>query len=285
MDKKLQLVLFIFLCLVVLSISSAQIPNAGFENWTAGQPDSWSTDNVPPVITPVTQTSDANSGTSAVQGAVVTYLTVSYPPVLWADFPISARYGSLRGYYKFSPVSGDTLDILVVLFKNGSPIASGFFNASASVSDYTQFAAPITYGPTDVPDSAWIEIIIVSSDNVHVGSTFKIDDLSFDPITSVPELVSTNPAAFKLSQNYPNPFNPTTMISYQIPTTGMVRLEVCDILGRTLATLVNEEKSAGQYSVTFNGSNFTSGVYFYRINLITGDSKLFSQSNKMILTK
>ncbi len=285
MKKKLQFTLFISLCLFVLSISSAQIPNAGFENWTAGNPDNWITNNLPPNPT-ITQSADAHSGSSAMQGVVVDVLTMPYPPMVWSEFPISSKYGSLRGYYKFSPVGGDSLGVFIMLFNSGSLIAVGSFIGSASVSSYTQFTAPIEYGTADVPDSAYIEIFITSStDTLHIGSTFKIDDLSFGPVTNVNGSISAGPVDFRLSQNYPNPFNPTTIINYQMPATGMIRLEVYDILGRTLATLVNEEKNAGQHKATFNGSSFTSGIYFYRINVITRDGKSYSQTNKMILTK
>jgi Secretion system C-terminal sorting domain len=68
-----------------------------------------------------------------------------------------------------------------------------------------------------------------------------------------------------LSQNYPNPFNPSTLIRYQVAHTGSVRLNVYDVLGREVATLVNDVKPAGFYSATFNGANILSGVYFYRL--------------------
>lgn len=285
MRNRLQIMLLISLCLAVLSVSNAQVPNAGFENWTAGVPVSWTTDNAAPVVTPITQSSDAHSGTSSMQGTVVSS-TIVYPPVAFTGFGISAHYGSLTGYYKFSPTGGDSLEIVVVLYKSGSGIASGLFSTGASASSYTQFTLPIVYFSPNVPDSAWITIEIASpSGTTHVGSTFKIDDIAFGPVTDVQEPFSVRPAVFVLSQNYPNPFNPSTMITYQIPTDGMVRLEIYDIMGRTLTTLVNEGKSAGKFTVPFDGSKFTSGIYFYRINVRARDGKFFSQTNKMILMK
>ncbi|MBX2990981.1 MAG: S8 family peptidase [Bacteroidetes bacterium] len=82
-------------------------------------------------------------------------------------------------------------------------------------------------------------------------------------VTGIPEL----PAAFILSQNYPNPFNPTTNIKYQIPNTNHVTLKVFDLLGREVATLVDEVKTAGEYAVQFNTSGLASGVYFYRLSI------------------
>ncbi|HBZ37957.1 MAG TPA: T9SS C-terminal target domain-containing protein, partial [Balneola sp.] len=66
--------------------------------------------------------------------------------------------------------------------------------------------------------------------------------------------------------NYPNPFNPSTVITYAVPQNGTVRLEVFDLIGRKVATLVdNERKAAGWYQITFDASNLASGIYFYRI--------------------
>jgi hypothetical protein len=88
------------------------------------------------------------------------------------------------------------------------------------------------------------------------------------------------PDAYSLSQNYPNPFNPVTNIKYQLPKDGFVTLKIFDITGREIANLVKEQKHAGFYTVSFNGSNFASGVYFYRIQ--SGD---FTQVKKMVLIK
>ncbi len=72
-------------------------------------------------------------------------------------------------------------------------------------------------------------------------------------------------ASYELFQNFPNPFNPTTVISYQLPVSSFVTLKVYDVLGREVATLVNEVKEAGNYSVQFDGSKFSSGIYFSRL--------------------
>ncbi len=85
---------------------------------------------------------------------------------------------------------------------------------------------------------------------------------------------------YSLRQNHPNPFNPLTTIKYQISQNGFVTLKVYDILGKEIATLVNEEKPSGRYEVSFNASSFVSGVYLYRLNVND-----YVDVKKMILLK
>lgn len=103
----------------------------------------------------------------------------------------------------------------------------------------------------------------------------SITGLSGDPV-----IESISPGSYELAQNYPNPFNPITTISYSLPKDGLVKLRVFDITGREIATLVNESKVAGSYQVNFNGSNLSSGVYFYKI-----DVGSFSEVKRMVLVK
>jgi hypothetical protein len=86
---------------------------------------------------------------------------------------------------------------------------------------------------------------------------------TFGDITRVSDLEI--PTEFTLYQNYPNPFNPSTTIHYSIPNSQFITLKVYDILGKEIATLVNEYKIAGNYEVVFNASNLPSGMYIYRL--------------------
>jgi len=89
------------------------------------------------------------------------------------------------------------------------------------------------------------------------------------------------PTVFALKQNYPNPFNPSTTILFDIPVQSYVSLKVYDIVGREVATLVDEVKQAGEYSVTFDGSKYSSGIYFYWMETNTG----FVQTKKLVLLR
>lgn len=88
------------------------------------------------------------------------------------------------------------------------------------------------------------------------------------------------PGKFSLEQNYPNPFNPVTMMKYNIMKDGFVKVAVYDLLGREIKTIVNQNQKAGTYTVQFDGTGLTSGVYFYK--LITND---FTETRKMMLVK
>ena len=93
-------------------------------------------------------------------------------------------------------------------------------------------------------------------------------------------LQTSNPSKFTLDQNYPNPFNPNTIINYALPENVNVELRVYDILGSEIATLVNEEKPAGNYEVEFDGSKLSSGIYFYRLQ-----AGSFVETKKMVLLR
>jgi len=98
-------------------------------------------------------------------------------------------------------------------------------------------------------------------------------------VTDVVNETNPVPSKFDLSQNYPNPFNPSTVISYEVAKAGLVSLKVYDILGREVATLVNEQKNAGKYSVQFD-TKLASGVYIYTLK-----SGEYAISKKMTILK
>jgi len=106
----------------------------------------------------------------------------------------------------------------------------------------------------------------------------KVSDISFGFPTDVK--TEHGELNFRLNQNYPNPFNPETNIRFNISERGFVLLKVYDMLGNEVATLISEEKSAGDYEVVFNGSEITSGVYFYVLR--AGN---YVETKKMILLR
>ena len=112
-----------------------------------------------------------------------------------------------------------------------------------------------------------------------VGATGTVVKLNGVPV-AVNDPTTIIPSAYKLEQNYPNPFNPTTNITFALPKSGVVVLNVYDVLGKEVASLVNSFTNAGTHIVPFDASALSSGVYIYKIT--TGD---FTDSKKMVLIK
>jgi hypothetical protein len=118
------------------------------------------------------------------------------------------------------------------------------------------------------------------SSGTYVYRLKQIDNDGIFKYSSEAEVTITIPNVFALNQNYPNPFNPSTVIGYSLPVTGSVCLKVYDIVGREVATLVNETKEAGSYQVTFNASKLASGVYFYKLQ-----SSSYTSVKKLLMIK
>lgn len=118
--------------------------------------------------------------------------------------------------------------------------------------------------------------------NVQTNTVYRaVEGAGLNPLTTeVGDESSAIPLNFTLEQNYPNPFNPSTVISFQLPVSSHVTLKVFDVNGREVATLIDEEMSAGTHTVTFAPRDFTGGVYFYKI--AAGE---FTQTRKAVLLK
>lgn len=111
---------------------------------------------------------------------------------------------------------------------------------------------------------------------IDINGTFKYYELSGDVVIGVP-------TKFELMQNYPNPFNPVTKIDFSVPNNGKVSLVIYDALGREVSKPVNINLEAGYYSVSFDATKLSSGVYYYKLNL-DGDNR-FTDTKKMLLVK
>ncbi len=186
------------------------------------------------------------------------------------------------------PGSTETLTVNLVNNSTDSVVINDLYNKD------TSFTANVTL-PFVLPPSGSVPLDIMFSppedgfyiDTIHIRSdtdTSRIAQIlvvtgrTDTTISSVDDDINVN--SFKLEQNYPNPFNPVTKIVYQIPQKEFVTLKVYDLLGREVATLVNEEKPAGSYTVLFNGENLASGVYIYKIR-----AGSFSAVKKLLLLK
>ena len=123
----------------------------------------------------------------------------------------------------------------------------------------------------DFPLTAEVNSVEIDPDEWILRNVEQVTD-----VMETPEKLFT----FNLEANYPNPFNPSTTISFSISERAKVTLMVYDILGNEIYTIINEEREGGNYTINFDASDLTSGIYFYR--LTAGG---FSQSRKMLLIK
>lgn len=99
----------------------------------------------------------------------------------------------------------------------------------------------------------------------YLNSTSEKSSKNLNKKFEETETMLNSPNKYEISQNYPNPFNPSTIIKYQLPEAGLVKIVVYDILGKEVKELVNEYKEAGYYTTNFNGSGLASGIYFYKM--------------------
>lgn len=200
---------------------------------------------------------------------LTTALNISATPVLMLSY-----------YYKHTI---DTLDnaYIDISSNNGATWESvKFYNKTVSawtkeVLDISNYAE----GTTQLK----IRFSMVSNGTI-VSDGIYIDNIKLVGYNATPTDISTGsngiPEKFSLSQNYPNPFNPKTVINYEIAKAGNVDLKVFDMLGKEIITLVSEIKNPGSYSVSFDASTLSSGLYYYKIT--SGD---FSDTKKMLLVK
>ncbi len=157
-------------------------------------------------------------------------------------------------------------------------VIANAFNSGSDGAVGTMGIAPKTWS-IDNNVELWVAIFVGNSDNALTSNLTKAEE-KYSIITSVSNDDLEIPTDFRLNQNYPNPFNPNTTIKFSIPKSTGVNLNVYNLVGEKVAELVNEDLAAGNYSINFNSTNLSSGIYFYKI--ITSD---FIESKKMILLK
>ena len=196
-------------------------------------------------------------------------------------------------------ISGNSLNVYVVRTQNILPDSMNwycsmcfgincfpyFIDSVASTPDFGSGPIPpdssldfsVHVTPIMTLGTANIQFKAANMDN---PSDFVVVDLTASAVATGINDDESNPYNYFMTCNYPNPFNPTTSIYYGIEHAGFVKIKVYDAVGREVAVLVDDYKSAGNYTVTFNAADLSSGVYFYTIR-----SGNFVKTHKMILEK
>jgi hypothetical protein len=252
---------------------------------------------------------DLDSGTYVIQAVPFG----SYNPAYFTSLPsIGVFYWvSADSFHIDGVVSGINVQVLPAA-SDGLGSISGFVTAadSAPMNGVTVFALStitndvLAYGVTDSSGFYSISglksnLYLVTADKVGFAvSDSKLADLSYagnlnvrdvnlslwpKQVVSVPG--GPAPTQYALSQNYPNPFNPATTIQYQVAGEGNVSLKVFDVLGREVASLVDEHQSSGRYEVRFDARRLASGIYFYKLQVANGNSLVYTDMKKMMMVK
>ncbi len=284
--------------------SNSQIPNANFEEWSEISnmlvPDSWAFMAVEGVAVPITQTANSHAGRYGIHGEVLDNGTLPpfslISPTLVSvpagsedlGFPVSAKYNILGGFYKFSPVEGDKFIINVTMYRDTVPIGIGSLIEQSITSTYTPFSVQIGYISEETPNICLITFSIcgpTGSNDYHEGSSYIVDQLTFDSPLSVYERYNEFNNQFILNQNYPNPFRIDTEIHFQIPGTMNVKIKIFNILGQEIYELADRNFNKGKHVLRWNGRDYNGnkvakGMYFYQLQ--SGD---LSQAKKMYLLR
>ncbi len=207
--------------------------------------------------------------------------------ILPSDFSDQAFFDNNGEIIKFSYIP-HFVDPIPVITTTDGVLATIFVSVSS-------LATPGTAIPIDSINKD--SIVYFNSTETHVLTRIEATD-NTGTILLLPDFISGAvvvksptgiddgvepsglPRAFNLSQNYPNPFNPSTVISFALPRASHVKLEVFNILGQSVVTLVDRQLPAGNHQVTFEGAGFPSGIYFYRLDYNGGNL-----TRKMTLVK
>lgn len=201
----------------------------------------------------------------------------------WLGFSIKARnannaynYGKI---FMLNPITGAEIGVFDVADNYYINSSADPLNRSYTVQIFSDTLNVSGY--TSVYDVAFDENKDLYSQSMY---SWTVDKWHYDgtlpTTTSVQRESELAPAQFTLEQNYPNPFNPSTTIRFAVKAKADVSLKVYDVLGKEVATLVNEQLNEGSYSATFNAQTLSTGLYFYTLR-----AGSFSETKKMLLTK
>lgn len=172
--------------------------------------------------------------------------------------------------YDFSLKVGDTLQVIIhdndtTLITVLSTGKETFFGSERNYMTFLKDNLPSTGDGADMVADG-LGLVRYSGEVLQYGLTGAfIDGVTYGKILDVNDSFKTIPGKFRLLQNYPNPFNPTTTISFEIDRPGYVKINVYDLLGNQITTLLSDYKNAGIYQIKFDGRDLSSGIYFYTV--------------------
>ncbi|MEZ5147914.1 MAG: T9SS type A sorting domain-containing protein [Bacteroidales bacterium] len=259
---KNSIIVLLVLLFTATGVLEAQLPNPNFENWNGDTLIGWSFINYDPNFENALQSTDAYSGDYAVRlkGVYNDFLAiVPRPGLSTGKIPLTTAYTSLRGNVKGTLAGNDHFVITVDFFDGATTLAVGSAEVSLSTTEWTSFEAPINYGYTGVPDSAWISILITSGLQATEGSDFLVDNLHFEGASAVDDL----PEPERLTL-YPNPATEQVNVSFYLQQPDDISFSILNLSGQTLKTIPKKPFTGGANNQVIPTETLAPGIYFLK---------------------
>jgi hypothetical protein len=207
------------------------------------------------------------------------YAWLNSSPRAYARFYIYLKKSGLYEIFEIVPTTINSSDDALYQFSIGGIIIDSIY-----INQNQGSGGWVSIGQHNFPSNTEIELKVVDTGNSTVGAVIRADAIKLNLIQEISRIQEDNlskvPSHFHLDQNYPNPFNPETRIKFALPKPEKVKIEVYNIIGQKIETLLNKSLPAGYHEVEFNGQNLSSGIYLYRI-----DAGEFHDVKKMVLLK
>jgi hypothetical protein len=250
----------------------AQIPNPSFESWTSGAPNGWTIYSFYAAGS-VTESNTAHAGSHSVSLNAVLVSSTYYGGFVQTGASLGDDYfanagnpKAINGWYQMTTSGGDAFYYTATAKNAGGAIGAGSGNTGVATAVWKQFSICINYSAGTADSlSIQLELANVSSGQPHAGSFILVDDLSFGTcLTGIDEIGND----VKIEAAYPNPASTICNIIYSIPTDAKVNINLYDISGRKVATLLDDtEQTPGRYKVPVDVSNLANGIYIYRVTV------------------
>ena len=263
----------LFLLSAMSGLYAQNVLNPGFESWTAGSPDNWTTNNIGTSL-PITQSSDAHSGSSSVRGEVVSFSATPYAPLLMSGstygFPMTQAFTTIEFWYKYSSVSGDALFIQAAIYDaSHSPIgyAGDYLVPSGS---YIHAFIPVYYIGTN-PASCVLNFSIMDTSSAatgtHLSSFFLLDDVV---MTNAASGIRENVVVAHSFSAFPNPSAGKTMLNFTLARPSGVSISLFDLAGRKMYARTHQRMDAGKQEESIDLTGMAAGKYICLLRTDSG---------------
>ena len=252
--------------------ASTQVPNGGFETWANGVPEGFAANNLPPNFLPITQSTDAHSGSYAVKGEVLAnplFPGQNAAPTLMSVGITGLGPASLTGWYKFTPANSATylLISLNAVDQNNQMTGYGFQQIFNGASSYTQFTIPVDYSLGSGQPTVSYTISALTGDGTPsplLGTTFHLDDLS---VSGSGNAIGEHAAVhFSAGTFRPNPAITVSTLDLHMNKAGKLHGDIVDVQGRVVGSIAERTLAQGDHKIDLPiDGRWENGSYLVRL--------------------